>query len=115
MKTRTLKSLTLTCTALFLGIGLSLANNEENQPEKSDAVALLESALKSDSPVPLLEKARKQVEPMTRRGRGHQWIAASLQEIDQAISDANVGDKEGMAAKCRHAIADLHTGMAHAR
>ena len=115
MKIPTLKSLFLTFTALFLGTGLSLANTEGNQPDKEDAVTLLESAIKADNPIPLLEKARKQVEPMTRHGRGHQWLAASLEAIDQAISDANGGNKDGMAAKCRHAIADLHTGMAHAR
>jgi hypothetical protein len=115
MKTNTLRPLILTFTALFLGIGLSLANNEENQPDKAGVVALLESAIKADNPIPLLEKARTQVEPMTRRGRGHQWLAASLTEIDQAISEFNAGNKDGMAAKCRHAIADLHTGMAKAR
>jgi hypothetical protein len=115
MNTPAFKSLILAFAALFLGIGLSLANTEGNQPEKEDAISLLESAIKADNPVPLLEKARKQVEPMTRRGRGHQWLAQSLEKIDQAISDANGGNKEGMIAKCRHAIADLHTGMAKAR
>jgi hypothetical protein len=115
MNTWAFKSLTLATAAFFIGTGFSMARPEDRQPKKEDAVSLLESAIKADNPLPLLEKAHKEVQGLSHKGHQEWWMGQTLHEINSAITDFNEGDKTGMASKCRHAIADLHTGMAQTR
>jgi hypothetical protein len=109
MKTLLSKASILTCIAMLMNIGILFAGTEEDQPRMEAALKFLQDAKKADNPLPLLEKAKTELQH-ARRNKGG-WRPRAIHVVDEAIAKANDGDKQGVEDKCNNAIAEVHTGM----
>jgi hypothetical protein len=112
MKTLFSKTYLVTCITILTSVRLLFAGTEAGQPRMEAAVKFLQEAKKADNPVPALEKAREELLHASRNKAG--WRVKAIGMVDEAIAKANEGDKQAMAEKCSHAIAEIHMGMAKA-
>lgn len=83
------------------------------QPRMQDAVSLLKAAKTAENPLPLLHKARAQLQS-ARHNKGGDRVEA-IKAVNEAIVFAQSGDKKKMSTKINVAIAETHGGMARAK
>jgi len=112
MKTLFSKAGVLACVAILINAGLLLAGLEEDQPRMEAAIKFLQEAKKADNPIPLLDNALGELKKAKHNKAG--WRVRAIATVDEAIADANAGNKQAMESKCSHAIAEIHTGMSKA-
>ena len=77
------------------------------------ALELLQAAKKADQPLPMLKSARKHLENAPKAKGGAR--AQALQQLNEAVAQATVGDKKKMSQKIDSAIANIHQHMGNAR
>jgi predicted esterase len=98
--------------ALLAFVGMTVA--APDQPHMRAAVELLQSAKKSDQPLPMLQAAKKHLLKARPNKKGERYDA--LEAVNEAIAQATVGkDREKMEQKINHAISQIHSGMAKAK
>jgi hypothetical protein len=102
--------------AILLTVALGLSTmpalaDERIQPRMEAALDALQAAKTSKEPLPLLEKARNEVEHAKHNKGGRRPDA--IKEIDEAIEQVKQG--QSAEAKITHAIAMIHAGMDHGR
>ena len=113
MKTLFSKAGIVVCAAILMSAGMLFAGMEEDQPRMEAAISFLQEAKKAEDPVPSLDKALGELKKAKHNKAG--WRVRAIQEVDAAIADANLGNKQAMESKCGAAIAAIHTGMSKAR
>ena len=84
----------------------------DDQAQISAVIDLLQSAKKSNDPVPLLSDARKQLKNATGIKGSIRLEAQQL--IKEAIAEAETGDKKKVEPKVNAAIAKIHKGVGKA-
>jgi hypothetical protein len=77
------------------------------------AIQFLEDALKAEDPVPLIRKAKEELEKVMGPKGGFRERA--IEDVNIALADANAGKIERAHADITTTIAAIHSGMAHAR
>jgi len=112
MKTLFSKASLVVFIAILVSARLLFGGIEGDQPHMEAAVKALQEAKKADNPLPALERARNELSHASHNKAG--WRIGAIHQVDEAITDANQGNKQAVEAKCDHAIADIHMGMAKA-
>lgn len=84
-----------------------------DQPHMRAALELLQSAKKSDQPLPMLNAAKKKLEDAPKNKAGGRKQA--LEAVNDAIAELRTGDKKKMGEKIDSAIANIHQGMDNAK
>ncbi|RBP39144.1 hypothetical protein DES53_110168 [Roseimicrobium gellanilyticum] len=102
----------LTLLLLLSGVFLTEAANPD-QPHMRAALELLQSAKKSDQPLPMLTSARKHLKNASKNKGGARVEALEL--VNEAIAQAQVGDKKKTEQKINAAIANIHSGIGNAK
>ena len=102
----------LTSLLLLLGTYPAEAANPD-QPHMRAALELLQSAKKSDQPLPMLMSARKHLKNAAKNKGGARVEALEL--VNEAIAQAKVGDPKKTEQKINAAIANIHSGMGNAK
>lgn len=100
-------------TVLFLLMGACPAGAAPDQPHMKAALELLQAAKKSDKPLPMLMSAKKHLRNAGKNKGGARMEALEL--VNEAIAQAQVGDKKKTEQKISAAIANIHSGMGNAR
>ena len=80
-----------------------------DQPLMRDAIALLRQAKTADDPLPLLQKAWKELKNGEPNKGGYRIKA--MEEVKEAIDDANAGKKDAMLDKINHAISEVWSAI----
>ncbi len=107
-----MKSLLALLLTVALGFGTMPALAEERvQPKMDAALEALQRARTSKEPLPLLQKARNEVEHAKHNKGGRRPDA--IKEIDDAIDLVKQG--QSAEAKITYAIAMIRAGMDHGR
>jgi hypothetical protein len=78
-------------------------------PPMKDAIEALQSALKADDPLPLLQSAKKSVKRAKANEGGHK--ADAIQNIDDAIALLPGKNKDKIESKINAAIFYIHACM----
>lgn len=112
MKNIAFRLLFIACALLFVTNRVSFAAEEDRQGHMEAALKSLQEAKKSDAPGALLHTAKEELHKARRNKGGFKLEANEF--VDQAIAEAEAGHHEKMIEKIDAAIANLHSGMAHA-
>ena len=97
---------------LVLGLAATPASAAD-ESGVSTAIDLLQSAKKSDSPVPILHEAHKQLKNASGIKGSVRLEAQQL--IKAAIAEAQTGNKQKVEQKVNAAIAKIHKGVGNAK
>ncbi|WP_206026271.1 hypothetical protein [Roseimicrobium sp. ORNL1] len=99
---------------LLIALGTPRVGAENpDQPHMRAALELLQTAKKSDTPLPMLTSARKHLKNAAKNKGGARVEALEL--VDEAIAQAKAGDKKKTEQKINAAIANIHSGMGNAK
>ena len=103
----------LSASFVVLVLGFTATPVSADEPGVSTAIDLLQSAKKSDKPLPILHEARKHLKSATGIKGSVRLEAQQL--IKAAIAEAETGDKSKMEQKVNAAIAKIHKGVGKAK
>jgi len=112
MTTKPAKFILILCAAFLASVGMLHAAAEARQPRMEKAIDLLQEAKISAVPLQYLQSAKTVLEHAAHNKGGFRIVA--LEIVDRAIDAARSGDNPKMIVKINAAIANIHSGMAHA-
>lgn len=112
MKSLTFRTLLILCAFLLAGARLGFSAAEDRQEHMEAALQSLQEAKKSPTPAASLHTAKEELQKARHKKGGFRVDA--IEFVDQALTEAQAGSHDRMIQKIDAAIADIHSGMAHA-
>ena len=108
MKTRLLSLLRLSSVLLIMGLAAAPLHAADT-PKLERTIDLLQSAKTSSEPMPLLERARKQLTAAKKGNKAGERDEA-VEKLDEAIAELKAGDRKKMEQKINAAIFNINGG-----
>jgi hypothetical protein len=110
MKSRPLYLSALLCTLFFSSIPGLHAEPETRVDHIRAAYEALQSAQRSNEPLPFMETAKREIEA-AKEGKGGSYLSDAVKCVNEAISARKSGKREKADAKIARAIEELSNNL----